>query len=95
MSKSEIFPVAEFPCCQEERHCACGPEERVLRSYISGRATEPMEGAQRGWCIKQAVQFGEGHYQESELYGLTDKELAESVLRAWQMYVRSNTGFDL
>lgn len=90
MPQTPMFEPMPCECYPDGEQCCCGINECALRNYAySPEAPAPMTPEQREWCIGEAVWAGEGSYPRSETEGLPDLELARTVLRAWQDYVRS------
>jgi hypothetical protein len=87
-----MFSMMACGCYEgmEKDDCICGINECAIRHYSRGTLTIPMSVEQRAWCIDQADWAGEGYYTKEELAAATDKELANKVLHAWNMYVQSH-----
>ena len=84
--KQTPFSGIYAPCCEGPNAigCACGEDERVLRSVI--RKELPLTSSQKDWCIEEIASV-EGHDRE-ECEGLEDSALANLVLAAWTDYCR-------
>ena len=87
----------DYPCwCREGEEqglCFCLQDERALNRYAY--RTEPMPAMtaeQREWCIREAVDAGEGAIEEQTIRTYTDSDLAKEVIRAWVTYVNSQFG---
>jgi hypothetical protein len=87
---AKVFNL-QVPCCQDSGNpCMCGDEERVLRHYAYAPQDLPaMTNEQRDWCISEADQSAEGALRREDLAKMPDRELADTVLRAWKDYAVS------
>lgn len=86
---ANIFTL-QVSCCQDDGPCICGDEERVLRHYTYAPIDlQPMTPEQREWCIQEADSAAEGAWSRDDLVKLSDRELADAVLRAWKDYAVS------
>jgi hypothetical protein len=92
VATKNVFEGVYVPCCWDGTQdvgnpCACGEQERVLRSYADNLLSlPPMTDEQRDWCLDEIGKV-EG-YDRSEHENDTDVALAQTVLRAWTDYCR-------
>ena len=56
------------------------------------RGAKILKPKERKWCVENADKYGEGYYTQEELEEMNDKNLANAVLNAMDMYVKSQLG---
>lgn len=88
MSIQITWPVVPCQCGGEFviHGCECGPEEKVLRYFMTPQCGHKMTPEQREWCYSE-IDAVEAHDLKDYETG-TDAELARGVLNAWQDYCR-------
>jgi hypothetical protein len=104
MPRADLFPNIECAGCLGpphrytdhegnaviEEHCACGPQERVLRHILAGTWPHlPLTPEQRAWMVDDADWAAEGGLTKAELEAMTDRDLASALMGAWADYARS------
>lgn len=81
-----IWP--DVPCClgssERDVGCACGPQERVMRSVVRGDV--PLTPEQREWCLAEIAKV-EG-YDHADYLSDSDVSIARGVLSSWADYCR-------
>ncbi len=85
----DIVHLVRCSCNFMPQCCVCGSIEKVLRGYSGDEHGKMrlMSPAERAFCIEEADWAGEGNYDRVWLAGLSDRDLAHTVLTAWKEYV--------